>query len=426
MIGYIFKEMKRNKLLKLISILQLSFTIMLTLFMVSSITSRYTYYKPLKDSFSNKGFMVMSGTFMDENNEIYTDSEQLRKELTGVKSIKASYFTFGNFQSGDMTQINGYPDDIFSKFSGNLESGKWYSDDSSDIHAVIGTNSYGVKKGDKIVVNTDYGEQIINITGVLAEGGKVFGNQGEHLSLDNCTFEDMYIKKYHNAYLQEYESTDDEEIKLMLEELMQQEIPEEALNTPELYMSCTELNKISNNPFMGGNIIIEFDENISPEQISENYSKLLEFDCIVNLLDLTTLNQNSVDYINSQLYTILPMIICIFILSIITSGTICIISGKKMLDTYSVFFLCGSNWKGLVKINLGSNLILVCFAIMLSAAAMIVMHESGAFAKMVIQFGSIQIGFCFALVLFFLFISVIIPYVMMKNHTPKEIITHKQ
>lgn len=426
MLRYVFKEIKRNKLLRVISVLQLSAALLMIMFMISGIMSRYKYYKPLEHIISNKGFVVTSNILSDSDNNIFLEAEDLKRQLNNVENIYTSHSAFFTYDSGDTAKVYGYDDELFSSFPNDLDSGKWYSDaDPNNIHAVIANNCDSIDTGDIITIHTNSGDHKITITGVLEEGGKLLGNDSANLSNKDCTFESLYINKYNDKYMEQYLLANDEETKELIQNAMKHDDSDDRYNTPELYMSYTELKKISSESYLGGNIFITLNKDSNGADYHENYIILSSYNGVRNIMDMETLKDNSIEYINSQVYTISPLLISIFLLSIVTSCTICIISSKKMLNIYSVFFLCGSSWMQLIKINLCSNIISVCLSIITSAAAIIVMKASGFLSQTVIEFGIVQVLAAVTLMLFYILISIIIPYAMMKNHTPKEIITHK-
>lgn len=176
MLRYVFKEIKRNKLLRVISVLQLSATLLMIMFMISSIMSRYKYYKPLEKIISNKGFIVTSDILSDSESTNFLESEELKRQLDNVENIYTAHTAYITYDSDDTAKAYGYDDELFEGFPNDPGSDKWYSDsDPDNVHAVIANNSDGIGTGDIITVHTNSGNHKITVTGVLEEGGKILG-----------------------------------------------------------------------------------------------------------------------------------------------------------------------------------------------------------------------------------------------------------
>ena len=83
-------------------------------------------------------------------------------------------------------------------------------------------------------------------------------------------------------------------------------------------------------------------------------------------MDLSELNQNSIEYLKSDITLILPISLCILILTLINSVAVNAIQTKTNLKAYSIFFICGAKWKVGIIISLLNGLFTWLFGVVLS------------------------------------------------------------
>ena len=168
------------------------------------------------------------------------------------------------------------------------------------------------------------------IVGILNEDSKIFGRSNESL----------------NNHLSFYESPS---------EIFQYEIEN---NEPLIMLVLpnkivTDLNIVA---YYGSvNSIVTYDENISDKDVILNTSELnMRYGSISE--NIWTINEKSFIYIKTQLYTLLPIVICIAIIAVISSICTSAIITKKNLKSYVIFFICGIKWRQCLIICLFNNL----------------------------------------------------------------------
>lgn len=428
MFRYVLKDLKNELSIKLLIIFQITAVLFLSVIMVSNILSRYKLYAPINDQLSEKGVVINSANYADENNMILTNEKQLTDRLENVKNISASYVSYIEYTELGYSgyDLYSYPDELFEKMPDEFDKGGWYSDGSDTIYAAVSCNNCGIKKGDSVHIITDSGEYDIVITGVLKEGARVLGNAGTFSSSDS-TAEDLYMSVYSDRYLQLYETSTDE-TRDYYEELLNEGDPYgERYNEPELFMSDSELSKMDiSETMLFGNVFITFEDNISEETMNKNMQSLDSLTFIDNMVDMSELDSRSVYDIKSQIASLLPLIICIYILTLITALCICLISTQKMLRRYSVFYICGSSWKGLVAINIGSSSFICVISFILVLIFMLTADIFGWLSDTVIGLGLIQTAACLAIILIYILASIIVPMGILRRKTAKEILSENK
>lgn len=426
MINYAIKNLKRNKTINILIILQLSIIMILTTVMVSNITSRYKYYNPIKEQLSKTGVLLHSQHYADTDQRLFTDINQITDNMKSVKAVYPSYSHFVLVpELNEYCQYYAYPDAFFEKMADEFKDGEWYTDNSNTIYAAVSNNTHGIKTGDIIHFSTETDEYEIVITGVLKEGAKVLGFD-KNLYNAECNFNDLYETIYEDNYLKLYNETIDKTEKQHYKELMDLGDPYDArYNFPSLFMSETEMRKMNIDKYFYGNMFIEFDENISEKEFNENMEWIKSFKNMTSVIKLKDINSQSLSYIKSQIASILPLIICMLTLVLITALSICIISIERMLKTYSIFFICGSSWKNLIKINIFESLFICLVSTIIVCAFFVASGFTGWLSFTVIEFGIFQILAHLMVMALYVLMSILIPVIVMRKRTPKQILTQR-
>lgn len=165
MINYAIKNLKRNKTINILIILQLSIIMILTTVMVSNITSRYKYYNPIKEQLSKTGVLLHSQHYADTNQRLFTDINQITDNMKSVKAVYPSYSHFVLVpELNEYCQYYAYPDAFFEKMADEFKDGEWYTDNSNTIYAAVSNNTHGIKTSDIIHISTETDEYEIVIT----------------------------------------------------------------------------------------------------------------------------------------------------------------------------------------------------------------------------------------------------------------------
>lgn len=391
-------------------IIQLTIVLLTFIFMISSLYSRIEFYLPIKDILNQKASAITFGSeYIDktQNKTFLLDykTSPLKQELKNVKEVYTRYLPYVNNEEISLS-VMSYDDSVINMYTPKLQKGKWLNNIGSytgfdKIPAVIYQNDYSYNVGDTIEgVAKTYSNYDINVSfeivGILNEDSKIFGRSNESL----------------NNHLSFYESPS---------EIFQYEIEN---NEPLIMLVLpnkivTDLNIVA---YYGSvNSIVTYDENISDKDVILNTSELnMRYGSISE--NIWTINEKSFIYIKTQLYTLLPIVICIAIIAVISSICTSAIITKKNLKSYVIFFICGIKWRQCLIICLFNNL---CTSIISSLISFGLAILISLCFNIDLTFNIYSLLSCSVIMLLFTFMSLILPYKILKSSSPCELLIRK-
>lgn len=415
------KEFQRSIYVNIFVIIQLAVTLILTVAIVSSVASRSRYYKPFEDVLSGDGVVVrMSGAYSDDNTGgIDLLNTDFVTNICTAYIMDGMYDTIGIFYENGKEaekEISCWPqalnDEYVERLSPEMEDGKWLSEtdyrDKSKIYGVITDNRF-IHVGDTVaVIYYYYDESDINyenplqreveveIVGVIRNGEKIPDVRREYSRVADFDFRNLYY-----------------------DYLVERDV-EPVLFVPYSQIEGTDATASRLNGFS----IINIEENISEQEKQEVMTVIERYSTIVG--ENKDINARSVNYINSQMTKLLPLLICAFILVVVSCVSICALSVSRNLRIYGIYYVCGSKWNNCLFINLVNNLITSLLAVLLAVISINVIKLAGLLKNTVFDFGLWQFVFCTGLIALNIIISMIIPVILMRRNTPKEILTNNE
>lgn len=389
------KQFKRNPLMNILIITELAAVLTIMIILISLIESRFEYYLPFSDEFGGEGYLC--------NFEMPIAESDITKLVNNGKCEFTYYGQFYvNNQQPDDENIPCsvmYNDKWINAYTPTMQSGVWLDNipDDGKYHAVVTPkNPLNLKTGDSIKVSDYDGKSIdVEIIGVLNDKQYVLGcsffSQTDIVGRNN--FFDMYY-----TYNTEVEA-DKWGLFFAKDELIDSPI-------------CSGEVGIFGMGFVITNGLSESDRNALENalrcELAPAYTK-----------EMSEIRQNSFTLIKEQLYILLPIALCIFILTLITSISVISISVNSQLRIYAVLYICGARWRQCAFISFVYSLIISLVSCILGAAALIVITHR---TQTVIKYGKYEILSVFLVITIFLLLSALIPHLILHGNQPKEIL----
>ncbi len=403
------KNIKKDFSLNVISILQLTATLVMTLFMLSSILIRLQYYVPFSDYFEANGLLCVFSSVA--NSKLY-DGAPLDKFVPGSElsdylhssiNIAACNQVFCTLTNQPECQFNAisYNDEIINRFKPALSSGRWLNNSSNatEIEAVITENKYGWKVGDRIEIsyfNIPNSLEIpVKIVGELKKDTKIPGGFSPRTGSENFT-------SFYSTY-----SFDVEEKPLII--------------FSADYLSIIDKdNKIVQGAF--SNVLITYPDDFSDEKLLEEQQILSEMGCI-SAISLEKMKPNNTKYLFEQMYTLLPIIGALFVMVIVCGISISALSTKRRLKDYAIYSICGMQWKKISLVNLVQAIIIVTFSNIFAICCLCVLKHISDSVKIKIELSSASIIAACTICICYLAISMLMPIILAHSYTPKQLLS---
>lgn len=408
-----FMDLKKNIATNILTILEMTTTIIIMIIMLSSFLLRYEYYKPFKDAFRANGIYCDFGRRANTNIdapslESFLCDEDIFQYLHSPEKIIACNNTMGIIIHDEKLQKDisvdnwSYNDEFINRYCPKLKAGRWLntSDKATEIEAVVSKNDYGWKTGDKLKGSffnfPDPLEVEITIVGEFEDGTKIGGGSVSHEKDPNYNL--MF-------------STYDFEIED---------------KKPLLLLSSQYIKSINEsvNPVIGlqTSSIIIYPDSVTPEELSEDKKTLRTLGCSYSET-LSVMEKNNWEYLNEQLYNLLPVIIVILILTFISSISNTALSTYRRLHDYAVYYINGLQWKHCIIINLIQSLIISIISAIIGLSSMLFVKFTPFSNNISIVWSSWSFVAVLALIAVYLCISMIMPIIIIGKSTPKQILT---
>lgn len=298
-------------------IIQLVAVLTTCIFMLSSLYSRVELYLPLKNILNSKASAVcFSSEYVNkENNERFLldyKTSPLKEELKDVNEVYTRYTPMIVNESRNLSVVS-YDDSVLRLFTPKLNEGKWlqgYNNSSlaETIPTVIFQNQETYNVGDIIEATAttyDNQDKIVGlyIIGIIDKETKIFGCSGKPLT-NHLSFYETPAEKFN------YEIDNKEEVIMAI-------VPNEVVTQFDIVARYDSVNSIVSYK----NNIINSDIVLNTSELNMRYGSIAE--------NIWTINDKSYTYVKTQLYVLLPIIICIVIIALISSICTSAITTKK-------------------------------------------------------------------------------------------------
>lgn len=411
---YSLKNMRDRPIIHILNALQLTAVIVTAVIMVSSVMIRYRYYSAFKDILQSNGLLCsfsLRANYDPSNkfnpNTCIADDElkELIPEIENVISTNWGMESFiddeGNTYSFDPVMKNLlYDDEIITRYQPEMAEGRWLnpSDKASCIEGVVSESSLNINVGDKIKMRFWARDQEDTFQEVLIVG-KIKDNQkivGYSLGGDS---EKQDITKFFGT--------------------VSSDVYQEAV----LLMSS---NYISENTSIiqgiFGHALITFSEDCPKEKIDSARQMLNSFNCSGSY-PLSTVNENSVEYVFEHLRNLLPIIAALLLMVVCSSISSSALTVRREMKSLAVFYITGLQWKHCSAISLIQALITWLFSLAASLIVFAVIVFTDLGSDLYITFSWETCACVLTIAAFYILVSVLMPLIMLSKTTPKQILT---
>ncbi len=377
---------KKNRLINVCIVFQLSLAMIVTILLISSIKSKTQYYEPFRNYFEGRGdFGILQPVVM--NNHGVGSMDVIKKNMKNVKSIAGCYIVNAGSPDYKLACVC-YDDEIEKKFKPSLKSGKWISNDKKEMEAVITDNAYGLKTGDTIELWSQSNDiYTFTIVGTLNSNAPIPG------MMPSGSFITLSYKTFYNNYNYNYE------------------------NRPALILpNDTDMFDKQ----VAYQILIKYNDNITDDEIKENRSFIFGVGGLI-MESMSTINKNSQEIIKSEIFILLPIVIAILILITISTVSISAIAVKSQLKNYSIYYMCGLSWKKCTKLSLYRTAVTCISAVALTAFALRFMDISPVGKDFILEIQLDSVLISLSVILFYFAVSFIMPFAIINKTSPVQI-----
>ena len=397
------KAKTRFGIMKLFEVVQLTTVVAIVICIVSAILSRYQYYTPFEQYLERKGYLLTV-----DSNSYYEDD--FRAMLP--PSAECILNTSSGITDGDI-HLNGagYSDEFINAYKPPMKEGIWLSEttdtfENSGYTPIVIAYCDGMYKVGDIIENDiplSYDENG-NPMDIVHTKYKVIG-----ITEDNVYIPSKYLTRHNKESLKAENHMD-------MYDFFNDSFDE---NYYMFVRSSDERACYGLDGIIYGTQFV-FCEGMSDEEYKELGETLKKMQNIYSA-PLSEVNKNSLEYIYEQMYTLFPIALCIFILTVISAVSINAIYTKRQLRNYAIFYICGARWRTCALKSLKDSAITCAVASALCALILFIGKQS-FLKETVISFGIWHAVICVAVIALYLLLSMIMPIAIIGSSQPKDVL----
>ncbi|MGN1102782.1 MAG: hypothetical protein ACI4RG_11355, partial [Huintestinicola sp.] len=360
-----FKQLKKNAFMNTLIVIQLAAVITIVCVLVSMIESRLEYYKPFSEEFSSEGYLCEFFPPVREQ-DVVSRLDNAKCEFTYSGQYLVNGMEAGNDEN---PQSVIYSDKWIEANTPKMQSGVWLDELPEDeyIHvAVTDLNPLGLKTGDVITVSDLYGNSgKARVIGVV---------ENKQYTVGYSVFSQTDLPNRRNFFDMYYTYNSEVEGGKWGMFFAKSEIDGGALDSGAVAV-CG----------MG----FVFCDGMSDSGKKEVREMLVAEFSPMYTIPLEEIRSNSFGYIKEQLFVLLPIALCIFMLTLITTVSVVSISLNSQLKTYAVFYICGAKWRDCSVISFLYSLMICGLSGLISIGAILILTAK---TDTVIKTGVWEIG----------------------------------
>lgn len=343
--------------------------------------------------------------------------EEIMSHLEQTTDVEGMYCIFPmRWQHRDIVGYS-YDAPLLEKYEPKLEEGVWLTavePEDQVLKAVVSYNDLNIGVGDTLTVTNSVHEDksiTVEIIGLLAEDAEIIG-YGYYLSNEgSCS--DFLVEPWDLYYAA---AQANQSVSINMEE--------SDFHLPVLFFANEQLN---HHPYfdpsaegadgrgyqrqMDGLVFILYEDGISEGTIEQNYQELLGLFSPFQM-DLQEFNTLALNYILSGMKSFIAVIICVFCLILVASVSIEMLTAKKQLRNYAIYYITGLQWKHTYRIHLLHMLYLSGGALLLTGIGF------GLAGGEFIHWNVLSVGICIFMLVLNLFLSVLAPKILIGRTQP--------
>lgn len=398
------KNLRHNLLMNILTILQMTVVFVILISMISTIVSRFRYYDPIKDFLNSKGYFynIQYGINPDTGMTLRT-TDEIHDLIEGEDEIAAQYdvwleYKYNNDEDMDTDEAAkdhfiSYDDKFVEIFTPELESGHWFDFNrpiQDTVPVVVSKNNYDLKVGDVISLYCMDSEIKAEIIGILKDDTKII----------DTSFHSKEKIDYRNFY-RDYKFEREESAAFLM---LQRDLIDKSV--------IMQLN---------GNVFVTYPDNTSDATIEKGDQTMKRMRAAYSQ-STAIMKENSFEYIFSQIYNLMPIFICVFILTLVGAISTSALSAKRQLKNYAVYYICGLRWRQCALINFFSSLTCALISFVLSISAAFIAKVFGILGETVIELGIWQLSGCAIIILLYILLSMILPISIIGKNSPNQVL----
>lgn len=397
------RSLRRNLLISIL----LAATIVLVLLTIGNMKTTYRYYEGLEPYLGEHGVLMTEALGFDK-----VGFSEYLEGIAGITNYKLFGSTFVFFCiKGDeeSRKVFLYDKEDTSRVMPDLIEGSWVpsrADDKTIVHVLVSENEDDIQVGD--ILESKYSrndgdliEVKVKVVGKIRDGERIAGNLQYEGDLNLISYESFYSP---------FDSEQNEACIFVSTE-------EEFSKLEDVFMPNSAFG------------LLQYEEDLTKEEIKELERQVRQYfiDREVTVIDIGTwklrvIYENSKRIIRTLVAKFLPFVIATLVISLICILASSAVSTLEGLYHYTVYYLTGMKWNGIVKVSGFIAGVNNGVAIVLSVVVILIMKWKvpGIADRIWIDYG--QVGLIIGLLLLTVLLAMVMPLMIMRGNQPAKLL----
>ncbi len=410
------RDLKRNLILNLLISLLLMMVFVVLITGISAVVMRMQQYKQIQPYLEKKGMFLQANALLHgEEMYLYKDSDEIKQYLSGAENVLSVARLLGASYEGKDINVWCYSDEVVHILCPEMEKGRYFKDEdvrSNILKAVVSYNEEGIEVGDRIQIKNDQilgNYQEVEIIGVMKDGEDLY--QPEYIGELTQDYRQCFQPYY-------YKVQNDTPVILIAEKQI-------LANQGKRWFPSVNY-RVSDVGFMkeiSGPIVITYPETVTDAQIENDMVAMIGNGSMLMMRkSLSEVNENSVRYVYEDIKNLMPVIICSILFIIIAATSVGVVSVKKSMEHYAIYYICGYRWKQCARISLINMFCMACGALMIVCAAIFCMQIMGKLENTAVFLGIPQLLVCSVVLLLFVLLAWMLPMILVMRTSAKQVL----
>lgn len=399
-INEFIRNMRRNALV----IVQMIMIYMISIFVVSAFVEQYSLYAGMSNILDETGFVIESSSMEPTDNLVTYDD--LMEHLIKVENIAITYrwdvtdesYEYKGIEDKVKIEVLTNNPELIT-YRPKLLEGEWCEDEPHKdgvINIAISNNMpFDFKVGETITID----DITFYVTGIFSSDELIYGYSNVSKNVEDMNYLDFYLS-----------------------------VTDASENfSEEKYLAVASYDDMMAEFTMRGinKIIIDFEDDISQEQIKQNVSILKErygYTENADAYNAKVICDNSRTHLDVKLVpmvVLLAIILLILMVSMLTSSAVNVLYEKK---NYGIYFICGNDWRKTFVISAIHWITVSVSSLMVAVSGCMLMKASGKFEQLTLTFTSTHVIVIAAVTVITLFVALLIPFNMLRKIQPVSIL----
>lgn len=396
------RNIRKNPIMNMICLIQLTAVFLIAAVMASAMSVRYRTYLPLKGLLEERGIFSQYHEFFrgavkpggDRETDAIFSVEELCGYMGADRAVVIKSQIIQSIEDYSAARVFFYDSELINARLSKLKRGRWLSDSADELELVITEGLFGLDVGDEteLYLGQYHHADIVKarVVGVLEDDAKILGDLN-HRDQTGDTYRFLYRK------LNDFGMP----VILASENTLKKVYPEDN----ELFMAAA---------------YFEYD-NASDDELIEALRTAGKMGSNVSLT-LGELNENSREYLHSELMKLLPIVIILLILVTVSAVSVSAISARRRLRDYAKYYLLGLQWRQCALVNLLQSLAIGAAALVIACAGLSVIGTTALSKQFMIIRNAPLVLALLGILAVYLAFSMIMPLLMLRSTSPKELL----